>query len=78
MLLLSVSVRKWVGHGLWLELLLKCPGARLTARSEETQCKQEVGLPAENHGNHQLQLKPKSTADSNMAHMALCQTATLF
>lgn len=78
MLLPSVSVRKWVGHGLWLELVLKRPGARLTARSEETQCKREVGLPAENHGDHQLQLKQKSTADSNMAQVALYQTATLF
>lgn len=31
MLLLSVSGGKWVGHGLWLELVLKCPGAKLAA-----------------------------------------------
>lgn len=36
MLLLGVSGGKQVGHGLWLELVLIHPSARLTARGEET------------------------------------------
>jgi len=82
MLPLCVSGGKWVAHGLWLERVLKCPGARLTAKSEETQCDKRWGCRQKTMGttsrDFQLQMTQKSTGDSNMAHTAMCQTATPF
>lgn len=62
--------------------MLKCSGAGLTAINEVTQCNRRWGCQQKTMGtacqDFQFQLKQKSTEDSNMAHMALCQTATLF